>query len=130
MNTKSTITIQPQARLCMEKLGISQEDVVTTITEWESQNVIATDPNTANTIAIYPEKADDIPAFYISERTLYDRNLTLIVYSSTSIKSHQGKTKITVAVHWVSVQPPLDSRFVATSEVNPSEDWLEPKKTN
>src|SRR5438132_586482 len=40
--TKRTVTIQPQARLCMQKVGISEDEVLTAINEWESGEVDAT----------------------------------------------------------------------------------------
>src|SRR2546423_650008 len=66
--TKRTIIIQPQARRCMQKLGISEDEVLTAINEWESGEVDATDPQTAQTLAAYPETEAEIPAFYDSER--------------------------------------------------------------
>jgi hypothetical protein len=83
--TKRRITIEPQARQCMEHLGITDEEIVATVNEWESGWVVATDPRTANTLAAYPEAAEEIPAFYEAERTFPEHDLTLVVYYSSHI---------------------------------------------
>jgi hypothetical protein len=101
--TKRRITIEPQARQCMEQLGITDEEIVATMNEWESGWVVATDPRTANTLAAFPEAAEVIPAFYEAERAFPEHNLTLVVYYSSHIKSQRGKPSIVSAiVHWVS----------------------------
>ena len=103
--TKRRITIEPQARHCMETLGITAEEVVTTMNEWDSSSVVATDPKTADTLATYPETADEIPAFYEAERAFPEHYLTLTVYFSTSMKPQRGKPNLVSAtVHWVSSQ--------------------------
>src|SRR6266568_9180732 len=106
--TKQTITIQPQARLCMQTLGISDDEVLTTINEWESGKVDATDPTTAQTLAAYPETEEEIPASYDAERDFPQRNQIINVKYSTSFKKYRGKTIIKASVHWVSIRPPLD----------------------
>ena len=84
--TKRRITIEPQARRCMEHLGITADEVLITMNEWESSSVVATDPLTANTLAAYPETAEEIPAFYEVERTFPGHRLTLTIFYSTSVK--------------------------------------------
>src|SRR5205823_4190849 len=101
--TKGRITFLPQARYCMEKLGITKDEVITTMTEWESSEVIATDPVTANILAAYPATENEIPAFYEVERDFPERHRTLAVYFSTSIHPRLGKPpRRSVTVHWVS----------------------------
>jgi hypothetical protein len=103
--TKGRITFLPQARSCMDKLGITKDEVVTTMIEWERDEVVATDPVTANILAAYSETADEIPAFYEAERDLPERNLILAVYFTTSIQPQRGKPpRRSVTVHWVSSQ--------------------------
>jgi len=137
---KSEITIQPQAKLCMQKLHVTEEDVLTTINEWENGDIQSTTPAEAQTLAEYPEKADELPAFYSSEKTFPERNITLCVTYSTSMKKQQGKIKIHASVHWVAVQPPLDFCPDATGKcpedssghlpaTEAPADWLEPKFT-
>jgi hypothetical protein len=92
--TKRRITIEPQARRCMEKLGITEAEIVATVNEWESGWVVATDPLTANTLAAYPETAEEIPAFYEAERTFPEHDLTLTVYYTTSMTPRPGKRPI------------------------------------
>src|SRR5882762_5413318 len=105
---KSDITIQPQAKLCMQKLLITEEEVLTTINEWENgEDETATLAET-QTLTEYPEKAEEIPAFCTSERTFPERNIIICIKYSTTIKKQQGKTKIHASVHWVSTRPPLD----------------------
>ena len=87
----------------MEHLGIMAKEVLTTINEWESSSVVATDPLTADTLATYPGAAKEIPAFYEVERTFPEHHLTLSVYYSTSMKPRPGKpTIVSATVHWVS----------------------------
>ena len=101
--TKARLTFLPQARYCMDKLGITEDEVLTAMTEWESSSVIATDPKTANILATYPETVHEIPAFYEAERDFPERNLTLVVYFSTSIQPRCGKPhRRSVTVHWIS----------------------------
>ena len=103
--TKRRLTIEPQARRCMAHLGITADEVILTINEWESSSVVATDPLTANTLAAYPETAEEIPAFYEVERTFPEHHLTLTVYYTTSMTPRPGKRPIVSAtVHWVSSQ--------------------------
>jgi hypothetical protein len=105
--TKRRITIEPQARRCMAYLGITDEEVVLTMHEWESSSVVATDPLTANTLAAYPETAQEIPAFYEVERTFPERHQTVAVYFSTSMKPRPEKPPIVSAtVHWVNASGP------------------------
>src|SRR6266705_4727079 len=96
---KSEIAIQPQAKLCMQKLHVNEEDVLKTINEWENGDIQSTTPAEAQTLAEYPEKADELPAFYSSEKTFPERNITLCVTYSTSMKKQQGKIKIHASVH-------------------------------
>jgi len=101
--TKRRITIEPQARRCIEHLGITADEVLMTMNEWESSSVVATDPLTANTLAAYPETAEEIPAFYEAERPFPEHQLILTVYYSTSMTPRPGKPPIVSAtVHWVS----------------------------
>src|SRR5437588_2190613 len=86
----SEITIQPQAKLCMQKLHITEEEVLTTINECESGDIEATTPTEANTLAAFPKTAEEIPAFYSSERTFPERNSVIEVKYSTTIKKQQG----------------------------------------
>ena|SRR5579872_2139919 len=104
--TKHTITIQPQARLCMQKLNITEEDILTTINEWESGETSATDPATTNQLILYPELANEIPALYEEQRGFPERNITIVVTYSTTIKTHQGKPSIRANIHWVSTHEP------------------------
>src|SRR5947209_18262400 len=92
----------------MQKLHISEDEVLTTINEWETGDVSATDPLTANTLAAYPETANEIPALYESELTFPERNQVMSVTYSTSMKQQRGKTVVYATVHWVSVHPPLN----------------------
>jgi len=137
---KGEITIQPQAKLCMQKLHVTEEDVLTTINEWENGDIGSTTPEEALTLAEYPEKADELPAFYSSEKTFPERGITLCVTYSTSMKKQRDKTKIHASVHWVAAQPPLDfcpdattkcpedsSDHLPTTEA--PADWLQPKFT-
>ena len=123
--TKRTVTIQPQARDCMQKLGISEAEVLTTINEWESGDVEATDPIAAHTLAAYPETAAEIPAFYDSERDFPERNQTISVKYSTSCKQRRGTTIVIATVHWVSVQPSPETLFF--EDPQPGIDWLGPR---
>ena len=124
--TKRTVTIQPQARLCMQKLGISEDDVLTAINEWESGEVDATDPQTAQTLAAYPETEAEIPVFYDSERDFSERSEIINVKYSTSIRQRRGKTRILAIVHWVCVRPSLADLFSPETQPRDS-DWLQPK---
>ncbi len=109
--TKRHITIEPQARRCMAHLGITAAEVVMTMHEWESSSVVATDPLTANTLAAYPETAEEIPAFYEAERTFPEHQLTLTVYYSTHIQPRRGKPNpVSATVHWVSSHALLEDR--------------------
>jgi hypothetical protein len=120
----SEITIQPQAKLCMQKLHITEEEVLETINEWESGDIEATTPTEANTLAAFPETADEIPAFYSSARTFPERNIIIAVKYSTTIKKQQDKVKIHASVHWVSTRPPLE---LSNDLSEAPGDWLEPK---
>jgi hypothetical protein len=124
--TKRRITIEPQARRCMEHLGITDVEVVMTMTEWESSSVVATDPVTANTLATYPETAHEIPAFYEAEKDFPERDLTLTVFYTTSMTPRPGKPPLVSAiVHWVCSQPILEDREPQTArELN---EWLKPR---
>jgi hypothetical protein len=137
---KSEITIQPQAKLCMQKLHVTEEDVLTTINEWESGDIQSTTPEEGQILVEYPEKADELPAFYVSDRTFPERGITLCVIYFTSVKKQRDKTKIHASVHWVSTKPLLDfcpdaptqcpedsSRHLPAPEA--PADWLEPKFT-
>jgi hypothetical protein len=112
----------------MQKLGISIDDVLTTINEWESGEVDATDPNTAQTLAVSTETEEKIPAFYDYERDFPERNQIINVKYSTSFKQWRGKTSIIAAVHWVCVRPSLLAQF--SEDTQPDIDWLEPKRYN
>jgi hypothetical protein len=124
--TKRHITIEPQARRCMEHLGITADEVIMTILEWENSSVVATDPMTANTLAAYPETADEIPAYYENERAFPEHHLTLAVYFSTSMTPRLGKpTIVSATVHWVSSQAILeDLEPLTAGELT---DWLKPR---
>jgi hypothetical protein len=125
--TKRTVTIQPQARDCMRKLGISEDEVLTVINEWESGEVDTTDPITSNTLATDPETAEKIPAFYDLERDFPDRNQIINVKYSTSFKKWRGKTLIIAVVHWVCVRPSLIAQF--SHDQQPEDrDWLQPRR--
>lgn len=104
--TKHTITIQPQALLCMQKLHLTEEDILTTINEWECGEASATDPATTSQLAIYPELANEIPALYKEQRDFPERNRTIVVTYSTTIKTRQGKPSIRANIHWISTQVP------------------------
>jgi hypothetical protein len=106
--------------------GLTAEEVLTTMKEWESSSVVTTDPLTANTLAAYPETAEEIPAFYEAERTFPEHQLTLTVYFSTSMKPRPGKPPIVSAtVHWVSSQAILEDREpLPERELN---EWLKPR---
>jgi hypothetical protein len=109
--TKRRLTIEPQARRCMEHLGITADEVLTTMNAWESSSVVATAPMTANTVATSPETAEEIPAFYEAERTFPEHHLTLTVDFSTSMKPRPGKpTIVSATVHWVSSHAILEDR--------------------
>ena len=123
----SDITIQPQAKLCMQKLHITEEEVLTTMNEWESGDVTATDPITANQFAAFPELENEIPALYEQQRDFPERNLTIVVTYSTTIKTRQGKRKICAHIHWVSTQLPL-TLIHSPTELETFGDWLEPMK--
>jgi hypothetical protein len=87
----------------MEHLGITADEVLMTMNEWESSSVVATDPLSADTLATYPETAEEILAFYEAERPFPEHQLTLTVYYSTSMKPRPGKpTIVSATVHWVS----------------------------
>jgi len=122
---KSDITIQPQARYCMQKLNLTVEDILTTINEWESGETTATDPTTLLRLTEYPELENEIPALYEEEKDFPERNITVVVFYTTTIKKQQGKTKIHASVHWVSTRPPVD--FCPEGTEAPA-DWLQPKK--
>jgi hypothetical protein len=125
--TKHTITIQPQARLCMQKLNITEEDILTTINEWESGKTNATDPITANRLAANLELENEIPALYEEQRDFPERDITIVVTYSTTIKTRQGKTSIRANIHWVATQVPLATIYSPT-EPEADRDWLEPMK--
>jgi hypothetical protein len=87
----------------MEHLGITADEVLTTMNAWESSSVVATDPKAADTLATYPETAQEIPAFYEAEKDFPEHHLTLTVYFSTSMTPRPGKPPLVSAtVHWVS----------------------------
>ena len=111
----------------MQKLHITEEEVLTTINEWESGDVTATDPITANQFAAFPALENEIPALYEQQRDFPERDLTIVVTYSTAIKTRQGKRKIRANIHWVS------TRLLLTIIHSPTEletfgDWLEPMK--
>jgi len=95
----------------MEHLGITVEEVLMTINEWEASSVVSTDPITLNTLATYPDTAEEIPAFYEVERTFPEHHLTLTVFYTTSIRPRPGKpTIVSATVHWVSSQDIREDR--------------------
>ena len=123
---KRRLTIEPQARRGMAHLGISADEVLSTINEWESSSVVATDPLTANTLAAYPETAEEIPAFYEAERTFPEHDLTLTVFYTTSMTSRPGKRPLVSAiVHWVCAHAILENQE-PLPEREPNE-WLKPR---
>jgi hypothetical protein len=133
----SEITIQPQARYCMQKLNLTVEDILTTINEWESGEVIATDPTTLMRLTEYPELENEIPQLYEYEKDFPERNVTVTVYYTTTIKKQQGKTNVHASVHWISTRLPLDFcpedtaptlPPVTTENTKAPADWLQPKK--
>ena len=124
--TKRRLTIEPQARRCMAHLGITADEVLITMNEWESSSVVATDPLTANTLAAYPETAAEIPAFYEAERPFPEHQLTLTVFYTTSMTRRPGKRPLVSAtVHWVCSQAILEDREpLPERELN---EWLKPR---
>ena len=110
----------------MQKVGISEDEVLTAINEWESGEVDATDPQTAQTLAAYPETEAEIPAFYDSERDFPERSETINVKYSTSIRKQRGKTRMLATVHWVCVHPSLADLFPPDTQPRDI-DWLQPK---
>ena len=133
----SEITIQPQARYCMQKLNLTVEDILTTINEWESGEAIATDPTTLMRLTEYPELENEIPQLYEYEKDFPERNVTVTVYYTTTIKKQQGKTNVHASVHCISTRPPLDFypedtaptlSPITTEDTKAPADWLQPKK--
>jgi hypothetical protein len=104
----------------MATLGITEDEVFTTMMEWERSSVIATDPKTADILATSPETVHEIPAFYEAERDFPERHLTLVVYFSTSIQPRRGKPhRRSVPVHWVrSNALPEDRAPLAVRELH------------
>jgi len=130
---KHEITIQPQARLCMQKLHITEEEVLTTINEWESGEFEGMTPEEADELVAFPESADDIPAFYSLERPFPQQQRVICVTYSTSIKKQRGKRKIHAHIHWVNTRPPLDLLYgrdlTRAPETVQGRDWLIPVRT-
>jgi hypothetical protein len=128
--TKDTITIQPQARACMEKEHVSFAEVLETLNEWESGDVQCSNIAEMMRITEYPETedAEHILTFCDMEKDIADRRIS--VTYSTSFEEHAGKTRKYATVHWISVMPRLaeSSPTDQPHELSdPPAAWLKPR---
>jgi hypothetical protein len=109
--TKKTVTIQPQAQVCMDKELVSFEDVLKTMNTWEAAEANATNPFDLKKIASYQDAGVEAPIPTIQKVAKGFPARRIIVTFTTSFRTHAGKTIKYATVHWVATEPsylPLD----------------------
>jgi hypothetical protein len=132
---KRTVTVQPQARYCMEKERVNFKEVLETMNNGDSGKTDCTNPQDAHRLAAYPEVEDKehIPTLNTDEKDYADRRVSVIY--TTSFKTNAGKTIKHATIHWVGVSEPLfkySPTNEPTEDINKEKpaDWLQPRRRN
>ena len=74
--TKHTVTIQSQAKACMEKEQVSFAELLETLNEWESGDTSASNADLGGALAAYPAMENEkcIPTLQTHEKDFGDRS--------------------------------------------------------
>lgn len=106
----------------MYKLKLTEEDILTTMNEWETGESTAINTNVLNDILNNPELENEIPQLIEDTKDFPDRNISITVYYTTSIDRATPKPTVRASIHWVSTKPMHTSQPDTTIK----KDWLKP----